>query len=1030
MIKWFIYHPTAANLLMLALMLLGLVALPGLQRETFPEIQNDKVEIRLIYKGATAEEVEDAICRRIEDKLESVVDLDELHCESREGLGIATAIMKEGAKMPRFLDDIKSEIDAIDDFPQDVELPIIEELGRTDKVVSIAITGPHKATHLKAYAEHIREQLQSMDNIAQVSLSGFSQRQLLIEVPALLLRQYGLSAADLATSIQRQNINSPAGQIEGEQENILLRVDDQRKTIAELERLVVISGQSGASITLGQIARITDRFELDEQKIYFDGKRAAILTITKTRSEDILKVNQTVRDFVANTQAKAPPGVQLVLTQDVSSVVKDRLNMLLNNGIQGLILVFLILWLFFSFRYSFWVTMGLPVSFLGALFIMPKLGISINMISMVGLLIGIGLLMDDAIVIAENIAAQIQKGEKTLQAAVKGVRQVLPGILSSFATTLLVFGSLAFISGEIGQILKIIPMVLILVISVSLLEAFLVLPNHLGHSLQHLDNAQPSRFRQGFERSFNRFRDSWFDPMLDSAIRYRYLTLGISIMLLLIAISMPIGGKLKFVGFPNIEGDIVEARLLLPQGSTLQQTEQIVARITQAAQKINQRFKPLQKDQQDFIRHISVYYGENPDAHETGPHVARIVVDLLSAELRQKVTLDEFQQAWREETGLLTDVLLLTYAEPTLGPGGKNIDIRIIGNNLQHLKAASQELKAWLNSYAGVIDINDDLRPGKREYRLRLKATAGVLGITAQDVSSQVRTAFQGMKIDEFPLGSETYEVELQLNHRDRLTADAHEQLSIVGPNGSLIPLPVVSDIEEQRGWARINRIDGQRAITIQGDVQADIANAQEILSLAEKDIFVKLREKYPSIKIAIEGKSKESAKTGKSIVGNVLLGFIGIYMLLAIQFRSYLLPVTVMSVMPTAFIGVIFGHMLMGLDLTLPSMVGMASLFGVVVNDSILLVVFIRDAVQQQGLSVLEASRQAAHERFRPILLTSITTIAGLLPLLLEKSLQAQILIPLATSIAFGLATATIIALFLVPAIYCIIEDFKKYCF
>jgi len=632
--------------------------------------------------------------------------------------------------------------------------------------------------------------------------------------------------------------------------------------------------------------------------------------------------------------------------------------------------------------------------------------------------------MDDAIVIAENIAARLHKGEKSLSAAVSGVTQVLPGITSSFATTLFIFGSLAFISGEIGQILRIMPIVLIVVISVSLLEAFFILPNHLGHSLTHIDNREDSKFRIKFESAFNVLRDKWFGSVLDNSLEYRYLTVGIVIMLLLIAIAMPVGGKLKFVGFPSIEGDIVEARILLPQGTPLSQTEQIVSRITQALKKVNQKYQPLQVEQQDLIRHVTVFYGENPDAHETGPHVARVVADLLSAEIRQNVSLQEIQQLWREETGLLTDIISLTYAEPKVGPGGKNIDVRLMGNELNQLKSAAEELKAWFNSYAGVKDISDDLRPGKREYRLHMKPTAGVLGVNAQNVADQVRTAFQGMKIDEFPVGSETYEVELQLTHSDRISADAHEQLTIVGPNGSLIPLPVVAEIEEARGWARINRIDGQRTISVQGDVHSNIANAQEILTLAKKDIFPQLLKKYPGIRISAEGKSKESSDTGKSIVRNILLGMVGIYILLAVQFKGYLAPITVMSVIPTALIGVIFGHIFMGLDLTLPSMIGMASLFGVVVNDSILLVVFIREA-RKKGIAVPIAAKQAGRERFRPIVLTSITTVAGLMPLLLEKSLQAQILIPLATSLAFGLATATIIALFLVPSIYCILDDF-----
>ncbi|MGB5651092.1 MAG: efflux RND transporter permease subunit, partial [Sedimenticolaceae bacterium] len=514
MIAWFARHPTAANLFMAAIMILGIVSLPGLQRETFPEIQNDKVEVRVVYKGATTDEVEDAICRRLEDALDSITDIDETRCEAREGLGIATAVMREGAQMTRFLDDVKSEVDAIDDFPDQTELPVVAELGRTDAVVSIAITGPEDPVALKAYAEDVKSRLQTLREFSTVTIKGFSNHQIRIEVDAATLRRFGLSASDIANALQRQSISSPAGELEGEQENVLLRFDDQRKTAAEFENLVIISGSSGAAIRLGEIATISDRFELDEEKVLFNGRRAAILDITKTRAQDILTAFGAVSDFVAAENERVPPGVRLTLTQDRSSIVSDRLNMLTRNGVQGLIAVFLILWLFFSFRYSFWVTMGLPVSFLGALFVLPALGVTINMISMVGLLIGIGLLMDDAIVIAENIAARLNKGEKPLQAAITGVIQVLPGIASSFATTLLVFGSLAFITGEIGQVLRIMPIVLIVVLTVSLIEAFLILPSHLGHSLMHMHKREPSRFRAAFERGFARFRDRYFAAVL------------------------------------------------------------------------------------------------------------------------------------------------------------------------------------------------------------------------------------------------------------------------------------------------------------------------------------------------------------------------------------------------------------------------------------------------------------------------------------------------------------------------------------
>jgi multidrug efflux pump subunit AcrB len=1016
MIAWFARHPTAANLLMAAIMILGLAALPGLQRETFPEIKSDKVEVRVVYPGATTDEVEDAICRRLEDALDGITDIDETRCEAREGLGIATAVMREGALMTRFLDDVKSEVDAIDDFPDQAELPVINELGRTDAVVSVAVTGPEDPVALKAYAEDVKSRLQSSRAFSTVTIKGFSDHQIRIEVDAPTLRRYGLSASDIASALQRQSVGRPTGELQGTQENILLRFDDQRKTAADFEQLVIISGASGAAIRLGEIATISDRFEREEEKVVFNGQRAAILDITKTRSQDILTAYAAVSDFVAAENARVPPGVRLTLTQDRSSVVSDRLDMLTRNGAQGLLAVFLVLWLFFSFRYSFWVTMGLPVSFLGALFVLPMLGVTINMISMVGLLIGVGLLMDDAIVIAENIAARMGRGDKPLQAAINGVTQVLPGIASSFVTTLLVFGSLAFITGDIGQILRVLPIVLIMVITVSLIEAFLVLPSHLGHSLMHMHGGEPSRFRAAFERGFDDFRDRRFGALLDRSIEHRYLTVGLVLMLILFAIAMPVGGKLKFTGFPDIEGDVVEARILLPQGTPLARTEKVVQHLQEVARSINAELRPLQPEGQDLVQNLTVIFGENPDAYETGPHVARIVVDLLSAEVRN-TSLDEFRNRWRDGAGALTDVIALKFAEPTIGPGGRAIDVRLIGTDLDQIKAAALELKNWFAAFDGVIDLNDDLRPGKREYRLHLKDGAGVIGLDADNVAGQVYAAFQGFKTDEFPLGPETYEVELRLAGGDRADVADLEQLSVVGPDNSLIPLTEVATLQEARGWARINRIDGHRTVTVQGDVDRARTNAQELLNAANADIFPRLLERYPSIQVDIQGQSDESAKTGGSIVRNVVLGMIGVYMLLAL--------VTVMSVIPTALIGVVFGHMALGLDLTLPSIVGMASLFGVVVNDSILLVVFIRDE-RATGIPVRQAARHAAIARFRPIVLTSVTTIAGLSPLLLEKSLQAQILIPLAASLAFGLMSATLIALFLVPAIYCILDDFN----
>ncbi|MCB1864927.1 MAG: efflux RND transporter permease subunit [Chromatiales bacterium] len=1024
MIRWFAHHQTASNLLMAAIAILGLVSVSALQRETFPRLESDRVEVRIVYPGATSEDVEDALCRRLEDAIETVTHLREIRCEAREAIAIATARMDEGEDIVRFLDDIKTEVDAIDDFPSGIEQPVVAELGRTDQVISVAVTGLDDPVALKAYAEDLKARMRTLGTIADITVRGFSDHQLRVELSAARLRQFGLSVSDIGNAIARNSVTAPVGQIDGATEEILLRFDDQRKTTQALRDLVVISGSAGGAIRLGDIATIVDQFEDDNTKILFDGRRAALLDISKTPRQDVLDVYQEVKQFIAAERVRAPPGLTLELTQDRASVVQDRLDMLVTNGAQGLVLVFLVLWLFFSFRYSFWVTMGLPVSFLGALVVLPMLGITVNMISMVGLLIGIGLLMDDAIVIAENVAARLARGEKPLAAATNGVVEVLPGVLSSFATTVLVFGSLAFITGEIGQVLRVLPVVLILVLSVSLAEAFLILPNHLGHSLAHQRPAGATGFRAAFERAFDRLRERGVGRVLDAAIEYRYLTLGIVLMLAVLAVAMPASGKLKFVGFPEIEGDLLEARVLLPQGTPLARTEALVRHIEQAARTAQAEFDPLQPDRRPLVQHITVIFGENPDAYETGPHVARVLVDLLSTEIRA-TRLADFAAHWRDEIGSPPDVIALNVTEPTIGPGGRAIDLRLSGGDLETLKRAALDLQEWIGSFRGVVNLSDDLRPGKPEIRLRLKPDAGVLGVTAASVSEQVRAAFQGITVDEFPNGAETYEVDVRLSAADRSNPGALAALTIAGPGGARIPLPVVVSLEPARGWARIQRVDGQRTVSVQGEVEADIANAQELLNLAKREVFDSLRERYPGLEIGIEGQSAESAQTGKSMARNVLLGLLGVYMLLALQFRGYLAPITVMLVIPTSLIGVVFGHLLMGLDMTMPSMVGMASLFGVVVNDSILLVVFIRQA-RIAGATVVDAAKRAGRDRFRPILLTSITTIAGLMPLLLERSTQAQILIPLAVSLAFGLLVATVTALFLVPALYCILDDFN----
>ena len=1024
MIRFFAAHPTAANLLMIFLIVLGLSALPGMKRETFPDFTPQEIEVRVKYPGASSEDVEDAICRRIEDALDGIAEVAEIRCQALESLAIAIAKMSESGDFARFLADVKTEVEAIDDFPDLVEKPTIRQLGMIDNVVSIAVSGPMSVTDLKAYAEQLKERLQREPGVSQVIVQGFSDRQLQIRVSSQILRQFGVSVTDLANVIRAQNIDLPSGSVKTRDREFLIRFTDQRRTAKDLEQLVVIGASgTGGELRLGDIAKITDQFELNEEKYIYNGKRAALLQVNKTKGQDTLDVMDVVSRFVEREQQMAPTGVAFSLTQNISSIVRDRLDMLLKNGTQGLVLVFAVMWLFFRMRFAFWVSAGLPISFLGGLFVMSMVGQSINMISMVALLIALGLLMDDAIVIAENIATQLRKGKSVLNAAVDGTREVLPGVMSSFMTSVAVFAPLAFLSGDIGKVLRVIPIALIAVLAVSLIEAFLILPHHLEHSLRDHEKVKPNRFRQRFDVFIEWLRGDVLGRAIDAVIRWRYAFIGFVFAILLGTIGVIAGGHIRFLAFPDVEGDIVQARVLLPQGTPLWRTEAVVDQLVQALDVVNEELTPLQPNEERLIRDISIRFNQNLDAHESGAHVATVSADLLTAEMRSG-SIDDILARWRTHTGAVADVININYKEPQIGPAGRAIEIRLKGEDLDALKTASIELQDWLSGYAGVLDLADDLRPGKPELRLRLSEGSLSFGVQASVIADQLRAGFFGTTVDEIQVGRESYEIDVRLTELDRSTLQDLREFRIITPDGASVPLGAVAEVEVDRGYARIHRIDRRRTVSVTGDVDVDIGNAQQIIDDTRENFIPVLQKKYPELQIGQEGQSAETAKTGASMITGFLIGLIFVFILLSFQFRSYIEPVAVMSVIPLAFVGVAWGHALMGLDISMPSLMGAISLSGIVVNDSILLVAFLKTRARE-GHSIPEAATIASRERFRAVLLTSLTTIAGLTPLLLERSLQAQVLIPLATSLVFGLLTSTLLVLLVVPALFAIFSDF-----
>ncbi len=1021
MIRYFAQHPTAANLLMAGFIILGLLNVPNLLMETFPQIPIKRITVNVAYPGATSADVERTVCRRIEDALDGIENIDELKCDSRENLALATIKIVEGKDIDQLMLDIDREINAISDFPDGVEDPIIEEAGRLSAATSVVITGIQDKPQLKNYAEAVKERMLKFGGIPQVDISGFSDRQFRIEVRDAAARELGLTLAEIANTLSRQNISAPSGEITTEGGAILLRFADERLAADAYASVIVASSPQGGQIKLGDIATITDLFEDEEVETRLNGKLAAVLDVSMTRNDDLIKVVEHVQDFVDLEQARAAPGVTFTIINDGSIVLKDRLWMLVNNSLQGLALVVAAMWIFFGGRQAFWIGMGLPVSFLGALAVMSLLGITINMLSMVALLIVVGIMMDDAIVISENIATRRQQGLKPLEAAIKGTSQVAPGVLSSFLTTAAIFGALAFIKGDLGDLLRVIPIVMLLVLGVSLAEAFLILPNHLSHGATR---EQPNWVTRKAEAGVSWIREHMVGPAAVWSVRNRYFTVGFCVMMFLASLSLLAGGVVKFQAFPNVEGDQIEARIELPASATLKDTRKVVAEAVAALKRMDANLSPRNPDGESLLKNVLVRFNENSDAGTNGAHLATLHVDLLEGAKRDAGN-QEILTIWRQEMPATLDVRRIVITESAIGPAGRAIELRLAHPDPQVLDRASEELQAWLNGYEGVYNVSDDLSLGKPELALSLKDGAGAVGLDAKEIADQLKGAYNGITADEVQVGAEGFEVDVRLAGVDRNSLGDLELFTIETPSGHRVPLGTVANIHSERSYTRINRIDRVPTVTVTGDVLLGVANANELVKDTEARFLPQLLEGYPDLAASTEGQNAEAAKTQASMVSALGTGLIFVFILLSFQFRSYSEPAVVMVLIPMALIGSVWGHFVMGIDFAMPSMLGFISLAGIVVNDSILLVEFIKDEHDPEMHSVADIAPLGAKARFRAILLTSVTTIVGMLPLLFETSPQAQVLIPLVTSISFGLIGTTLMIIFVVPAFYTILDDF-----
>lgn len=1020
MIAFFAKHPTAANVIMFAILLLGAVSLPQLQKDTFPVTPTKNVEIRVGYPGASPQEVAEEICEPLEEALDSLSGIKELHCDARENIAIANAEMSSGENIDSFTTDLQQQVNSIDDFPERVEKISVTKLDRTANVASIAITGKMPVHDLYLYAQQVKQRLKAHPLIAQVTIKGFSNQEIEIRVSDWLLKQYGVSIADLSRLVEQQSISLPAGLLSNQLEQANVRFNQKSTTEQQFKDSVIKSSDLGTQLHLGDIAEIQQQFTLAEDKILFNGERAALLEISKNYNQDSLRVRDAIQFVLEKERKIAPGGLLLNITQDVSINIKERLRILTSNGLQGLVLVFLVMWAFFNIRFSFWVAMGLPVSFLGSIFVMNLLGYSINMMTMVGLIVAIGLLMDDSLVIAENIAAKRQSGMSAIDASITGTKEVFPGVVASFATTMMIIGPLMFLSGKMGDVLRYIPIILLITLLVSLIEAFFILPSHLAHS--HL-NTPPNKIRTWIVHKFEQLRDRVIIPIAGKAMKSPYFSLGTLFMIVLLSTATIPAGLLKFKAMPSLESDTLQARIFLPQGGLLTQTEAAVEKVTNALFEINKEYQSLFPDSAPLINSHSVLYNVNIDAQESGPHLATVSADLLPAQYRQ-ISIKKLVQDWKKKVGPIADVISLNFTDKERGIAGNAIDIRIQGDTLQTLKEVSWRLQAWLKKYEGVFNLSDDLHYGRNEFHIRLKENAGVMGVNASQVSSTLRSALKGSTNLSVQQNGETIDIAVRM---DEFTHDASMQdlqdLAVTAANGSLVPLSSIAEFEQSRAFSRIQRVNSVNTVTVKGNINESVVNAREIMQQFNSDFVVNIKKDYPQVRFISQGQDKESADTGTSLVQFFAIGIIGIYLILTFLFKSYVQPIAVMLAIPMGWIGVIWGHLFLGLDLTIPSLVGFATLAGIVVNDNILLVNFIKENHSKEPNLVI-ACTHAVHARFRAIFITSLTTLAGLLPLLSESSTQAQFLIPLVASIAFGLIATTLLASIVVPSVLIIFAD------
>lgn len=1032
-IRKLISNTVFANVVLVIIILTGFISSWLMVREFFPEFSVETIFVEVAYPGADPEEVEEGISRKIEEQLDGLEGIKRYTTVSSENIGRAIVEVREDYPVDEVYDRVRNAVDSISTFPVDAEKPILSQLTLRNEVLYLALWGNQNERVMKEWAERIKDELQQLPGLSQVTIFGTRDYEISIEVSEDRLREYGLSFDQVANAVRRGSMNLSAGTIRTKDEEIRLRTIGRSYTGADFAKIVVLAKPDGDIITLDRVADIRDGFTEDPIDATFNGEPAVLLGIFKTQEEDAIGIADTVFKYLKTKEETLPAGVHISPWSNRSKLIRDRIALLGRNGIVGLLLVIVLLWVFLDLRLSFWVSMGIPISLSGAMALLYMIGSTINMISLFGLIMVLGIIVDDAIIVGEAIYVHRKNGDPPLTAAVNGVCEVGLPVIAAVTTTIVAFIPLAFVGGVMGKFIAILPVVVIAALLVSLVESLFTLPAHLSHLPDmnaeigpgHPWKQRAKRLRRGISNGMEYFAEHIYRPFAERTIRWRYIGVSIAICAVFLSIGIFRAGFLHFVMFSDVDGNDIVATIEFPQGTPFNVTRDAVVRTRKALERVAANMKTVSG--KPLIENVYAVTGEAGEGFEArqGPNLGSVRVELLPTEDRG-IHSEDINVAWEKETGPIPGAVSQTFSGLQHGPPGSDIEVWLQGENMDTLLAAAEEIKAKLHTFKGLYQIEDDFRPGKNELQFNLKPEARALGLTLDDLARQVYAGYFGEEALRLQRGRDDIRVRVRYTEDERKTIADLDKVRIRTAQGYEVPLFSVADVRSTRGYSSITRVDGLRLVKVLAAVNPKEANADEVLNKMDESFLPDLRKRIPGFTYSFEGPRKDS----RDAIGGLFIGFpialFGIYIIVATMFRSYIQPLIVMVTVPFGLIGAMLGHLALGYDLTLMSVFGMVALAGVVVNDAIVLIECF-NALIAEGVPFSEALPRAGARRFRAVMLTTVTTVGGLMPLIMEQDLQAQFLIPMAITIAAGVTFATLLTLLFIPCMLGVLSDFRR---